>query len=87
MAWVTKLQGSDGALRYQGRYRDPFGAKRAVGTYLLAAVIVSGPQHQQLCSRHEPLSQTTTRKPVTTRDTRGRAKGGSADPSPRPQRL
>ncbi len=25
MAWVTKLQGSDGALHYQGRYRDPFG--------------------------------------------------------------
>src|SRR5665647_1541946 len=33
MAWVTKRRGSDGDLRYQGRYRDPFGAKRTAGTY------------------------------------------------------
>jgi len=33
MAWVTKRRGSDGALHYQGRYRDPFGGKRTVGTY------------------------------------------------------
>lgn len=33
MAWVTKRRGSDGALHYQGRYRDPFGAKRTVGTF------------------------------------------------------
>jgi len=33
MAWVTKRRGSDGVLHYQGRYRDPFGAKRTVGTY------------------------------------------------------
>lgn len=33
MAWVTKRRASDGALHYQGRYRDPFGAKRTVGTF------------------------------------------------------
>ena len=33
MAWVTKRRGSDGVLHYQGRYRDPFGGKRTVGTY------------------------------------------------------
>ena len=33
MAWVTKRRGSDGVLHYQGRYRDPFGAKRTVDTY------------------------------------------------------
>src|SRR5450830_1269509 len=33
MAWVTKRRSSDGTLHYQGRYRDPFGAKRTVGTY------------------------------------------------------
>ena len=64
MAWVTKLQGSDGALHYQGRYRDPFGAKRAVGTYLLAAVIVSGANAEALSAAPAAASRSgSTRMP------------------------
>ena len=33
VAWVTKRNGSDGVVRFQGRYRDPFGVKRTAGTY------------------------------------------------------
>ena len=33
MAWVTKRKGTDGVVRFQGRYRDPFGVKRTAGTY------------------------------------------------------
>lgn len=33
MAWVTKRVAEGGPTRYQGRYRDPFGRKRTVGTF------------------------------------------------------
>lgn len=33
MAWVTARRGDDGSTRYQGRYRDPFGRKQAIGTF------------------------------------------------------
>lgn len=33
MAWVTVRRADDGSKRYQGRYRDPFGAKRTIGTF------------------------------------------------------
>jgi integrase len=33
MAWVTTRRADDGTTRFQGRYRDPFGRKRTVGTY------------------------------------------------------
>lgn len=33
MAWITRRRGADDVLRFQGRYRDPYGKKRTVGTY------------------------------------------------------
>jgi hypothetical protein len=65
------------AVPLRGQQQDPGSLRQArrnrrCSRPLPQDLLVPGPQHQQLYSRHEPLFQTTTRKSFPTRDTRAR---------------